>query len=107
MNMEKQENQEEAMQRIQETYEDSFDEEIDLENFDTEVEEIYAMGARTQQEVEFYLSLSNIYSDKEYKGNDIYAFLITDNNDDGNLEIGQKKVTPENWEAYYDAELEY
>lgn len=81
--------------------------EVDLENFDEEREKIYAMGARNPQGGEFLLSLFNIHEDEEYEGNNIYTFSIVDINDDGKLEIGQKKVTPENWEAYYDAELEY
>lgn len=81
--------------------------EVDFENFEENIEKIYAMGARQPMGGEFILSLFNITEDKNYEGNRVFSIMIKDNDNDGSLDVGQKLVTPDDWNAYYEAECEF
>ncbi len=65
--------------------------EIDFDNFENKVEEIYSLYSRQKSSGEFYFSLSNIYSDeilKEYNIVSVVPIEIRDNNLDGIFELG-------------------
>lgn len=78
--------------------------EVDLDDFEGNAEEVYALSSRGLSGGEFYLSLSNLLNLNKYK---IYDIQVTDKNNDGEFEVGQKLLDSEDWESYYEKEYEY
>lgn len=79
--------------------------EVDLENFDENIETLYALNCKEHTGGEYVFSFSNlIYNNDDYK---VWDILVRDVDNDGQLEIGQKLYDKEEWDEFYSKEYEY
>lgn len=78
--------------------------EVDLDNFEENAETVYALSSRGLSGGEYYLSLTNLLNSRQYK---IYDIQITDKDNDGEFEVGQKLWDIDDWESFYESGYEY
>lgn len=78
--------------------------EVDLDNFNENVETIYALNCKEHTGGEYVFSFSNLVYKNKYK---IWDIIIRDTDNNGKLEIGQKLYDQEDWDEFYSKEYEY
>lgn len=78
--------------------------EVDLDDFEENAETVYALSSRGLSGGEYYLSLTNLLNSRQYK---MYDIQITDKDNDGEFEVGQKLWDIDDWESFYESEYEY
>lgn len=78
--------------------------EVDLENFDENIETLYALNCKEHTGGEYVFSFSNLAYENKYK---MWDILVRDIDNDGKLEIGQKLYEQEDWDEFHSKEYEY